>query len=490
MRDLNEIPNGEKSPYSKRRLFSTSFLWAVIITSGVGALLGTQIYHPAKRVIEAVVGFILLFILWSFSTLNALWLLILIHPFPFAISLGNSNFIFTIVIFIIYIIRISAHKSTFHSDKLVNLPIILLVLAYLVSFYNLNFSSKSITRFAFIHTSNFFAVILFFYLVVNFIDEEWKLKRTLHILMITVTFVIIFNLLELLFPGKQIIPGWLYSRHQVGLVMKGLRMQGPFHDFELNAEFFALMTPIIFYVLIRTKRLLTRTIYAVLLLVNFFMMLTTITRGAFFSLSVGLLYMAYISRKELNFVRLIALTTTFVVLVLVLEFFVTKYTVSGSLFQRIVNTTFEKGLVPKNRAFAWGGAIERGMEHPFIGHGPGWDFSKALVAKLWPHNVYLYYFNITGLFGLSAFLLLLYRLFKSSLVSVNASLTRSSFSMGFMKVMHVVLIIFIIDQIKIDYLRNEIYIYSVWLLFGLLVATKNIIARQQSEQSKQQAVAP
>jgi len=62
--------------------------------------------------------------------------------------------------------------------------------------------------------------------------------------------------------------------------------------------------------------------------------------------------------------------------------------------------------------------------------------------------------------------------------------------MGFMKVMHVVLIIFIIDQIKIDYLRNEIYIYSVWLLFGLLVATKNIIARQQSEQSKQQAVAP
>jgi len=489
MRELNNTHTAEEQPRSGRKFFSTSFLWAIIVTAGVGVLLGTQIYNPDKRVIEAIVALILFLMLWSVSTINALWLFILIHPFPFAISLGNSSFVFSVIIFIIYIIRVSAHKDTFHLDRMVNLPILLLVIAYIVSLYNLNYSSAYIKRSAYEYTSNFFAAVLFFYLVVNFIDKEWKLKRTLHILIITVTLVIAFNILELLFPGRQIIPGWLYSKHQVGLVTKGLRMQGPFHDFELNAEFLALMAPIIFYILIRSKRLLTRSIYALLLVIDIFVMLTTVTRGAFFSLSAGLIYMTYISRKELNFVRLVTIATALIVIILSLEFVVSKYTISGSLFQRIVNTTFEKGLVPKNRASAWGGAIERGMEHPFIGHGPGWDFTKGLNVGLWPHNAYLFYFNIVGLFGLSAFLLLLYRLFKASLIGIHASLVQSSFSMGFMKIMHVVLIIFIVDQIKIDYLRNGIYSYSIWLLFGLLTATKNIIT-QQKLQRKQQAAAP
>jgi len=473
------LEKAEGSELQHKR-FSLSFVWTATVIAGVGALIGSQIYDPAKRVIEAVVGLILVFMLWNVSTFNALWLLILIHPFPFAISLGNSNFVFTLIIFTIYLIRVSSHRSTIRSERLVNMPIVLLVLSYILSFYNLQYSPY-ITRFALVHTSNFFAVIIFFYLVINFVDDEEKLRKTLRVVLLTITFVIAFTLLELLFPGRQIIPGWLYSRHKVGLVMKGLRMQGPFHDFELTAEFFALSSLIIFYMVIRAKKLLIRFTYTILLIADLFMMLTTVTRGAFFSLTAGLLYLIYISRKELNFVRLVMLAAAFVVLIVTMEMFVAKYTVSGSLFQRIVNTTFEKGFVPKNRALAWGGAIERGMEHPFIGHGPGWDFSKGVDIKLWPHNAYLYYFNITGFFGLGAFLFLLYRLFKATLPARNISLARSPFALGFMKIMHVVLIIFMIDQIKIDYLRNDIYMYSIWLLFALIAATKNILAKEHKE---------
>jgi len=480
MRDQQSAYVTQEPAVRRKRRFSLSFIWAATITAGVGALVGSQIYDPVKRVIEAIVGLIFIFMLWNVSTLNALWLLIIIHPFPFAISLGNSNFVFTLIIFIIYLIRVSRHSNNIRSDRLVNLPIALLVLSYIVSFYNIEVTPY-IMRFALVHTSNFFVVILFFYLVINFVDDEEKLRKTLRVVLVTASLVILFTLLELLFPGKQIIPGWLYSKHQVGLVTKGLRMQGPYHDFELTAEFFSLMSFLIFYMVIRARSLLLRTLYTMLLIADLFMMFTTVTRGAFFSLIAGLTYLAYISRKELNFVRFISLAAAFVILIVSLDVFVSKYTVSGSLFQRVVNTTFEKGFVPKNRALAWGGNIERGMEHPFIGHGPGWDFTKGITTKLWPHNAYLYYFNITGFFGLGAFLFLLYRLFKITYKARNALLGASSFALGFMKIMHVVLITFMIDQIKIDYLRNDIYMYTIWLLFALIVATKNILAKEYKE---------
>jgi len=44
-----------------------------------------------------------------------------------------------------------------------------------------------------------------------------------------------------------------------------------------------------------------------------------------------------------------------------------------------------------------------------------------------------------------------------------------------------VLIIFLFDQIKIEYLRNSKYTYFIWFLFGLIVATHNIIIKQRSE---------
>jgi hypothetical protein len=47
-----------------------------------------------------------------------------------------------------------------------------------------------------------------------------------------------------------------------------------------------------------------------------------------------------------------------------------------------------------------------------------------------------------------------------------------------MKILHVWLIMFMIDQMKIEYFRNEIYYYYVWLFFGLIAATSNIIRRE------------
>ncbi len=260
-------------------------------------------------------------------------------------------------------------------------------------------------------------------------------------------------------------------------------MGGPFHDYELAAEFFTMNAFFILFMYLRTRRKDIRAMFAIFLLVDIFMMFTTITRGAFFSLIVGTAYLMYLSRKDINFVRAVYIIVGVTVTLVVMEGFVAKYTTSGSLFTRVINTAFERGLVPANRRGVWLEAFERGMKNPLFGGGAGWDFAKGLSVGDWPHCLYLFYFNITGVFGLSTFIYFVFRIFRATVSGIRTSILTSPFPEALMKILHVVLVIFLFDQIKIEYLRNYKYTYFIWFFFGLIIATNNIINKQKSERA-------
>jgi hypothetical protein len=463
-----------------------SWFKMVILTVGTGWIAGTQIYNPNKRVIEGISAMVLAFILWSFSSLNALWLLLVMFPFPFAISLGNSNFVFALIIYIIYLVRVSSGMEKFTIDRTVTVPVLLIVGTYILSFYNVDPSSV-LFKAALVHTGNFFSAILVMFLVINLVDSEEKLEKTMRIIAIGAMLVIAFTIIEMIFPGRTIIPNWLYTRHKARLVMTGIRMGGPFHDFELAAEFFAISVLIFFFMMVRAKRLMKRMFYGTLLVVDLMMMFATITRGAFISLFIGVVYLAFLSRKDLGFVRLVILSGAFMLMIFLIDTFVSQYTASGSLFDRLFTTTLERGIIPVNRIAPWGGAIERGMEHPIIGNGPGWDFSAGLSKGLWPHNLYLFIFNITGITGLAAFLFFLFRVGRATLPGLHSSLVNSPFPEALMKVLHVCFVMFVIDQIKIEYLRNDKYVFFVWIFFGLIIATYNVIQKGKIEKERLEA---
>ena len=71
---------------------------------------------------------------------------------------------------------------------------------------------------------------------------------------------------------------------------------------------------------------------------------------------------------------------------------------------------------------------------------------------------------------------------KASMIRHKASIISSPFPDAFSKVLHVTLVMFLFDQIKIEYLRNNIYIYYVWLFFALIPATRNVILKMEREQ--------
>jgi O-antigen ligase len=98
-------------------------------------------------------------------------------------------------------------------------------------------------------------------------------------------------------------------------------------------------------------------------------------------------------------------------------------------------------------------------------------------AIIWPHNGYLYVASLVGVVGLGFFLWIIGQLWAMSRPTVDTP-QHPSYARAYMLVAHVQMLLFIIDQTKIDFLRNPIYQFQVWILFASITAAHGVIARE------------
>ncbi len=165
-----------------------------LLIAVIALLTGLQIYDPSKRFIEAVAGLIIIGIVWNFSGIQAIWFILLTYPFPFGFSWGNSTFFFVLVVFVIYLVHVSTGRYRFHGDRRMNVPIAVMVAAYIISFYN-QAGGKTIMDFALLHTGNFLVILILYYLLVNLIDTEKNLRKTVGYLMASTWLITFFSFL-------------------------------------------------------------------------------------------------------------------------------------------------------------------------------------------------------------------------------------------------------------------------------------------------------
>jgi O-antigen ligase len=160
---------------------------------------------------------------------------------------------------------------------------------------------------------------------------------------------------------------------------------------------------------------------------------------------------------------------------------VATYSHAGDLFGRLMRLESIEfvGVMPATRAELWKSAFNRMMDHPFIGHGPHYVIERGVGFWYWPHNGYLYIGHMVGLIGLTFYLAILYRLWRMSSIG-RQSLTGTSYARAFLVVANTQLLVFIVDQLKIDYARNAIYTTVVWLMFANIVAAYQIVRREES----------
>ncbi len=214
------------------------------------------------------------------------------------------------------------------------------------------------------------------------------------------------------------------------------------------------------------------------MLLTFFCLFATVTRGAILAFLAGSAYLAWLSRRRLDFFRLVGVAAIVAGLVVGADFVVANFTNSDSVLERLFTTKLENG-VPDTRSGVWKQSFSNILKKPIIGHGPYMAPRIGVEVQFWPHNVYLYYAYLVGFVGLAFYLWILFELWRITKPRA-ASLGSGSYVAGATIVARVMLFTFMIDQIKIDYLRNARYSFFVWMLFGLLYAIGKV-ARSEAE---------
>lgn len=458
-----------------------SRLFNLTVAIIVGVILGQLLYKPNPRIIKAAAGFGVLYAAWKFPIPVSLSVFLVMFPFPFAISYGSSNTIFVFIITAMWLAQIVLRTERPVGRTPLDLHISVLLSIYLLSFGNVP-NSFGLVK-GLINFSTILASIFVYYLIVHSVRSEKTLRRIVGI----VTLMAILNFCvagyELVFPGRPLVKGWILSTTFYDpSIVTGLRVGGGFEDFELFAEFCAICLPLTLFHLMQAKGLRNRILSAGLVFFNFFCLMATVTRGATISGAIGLLYLLYRVRKSMSLTTFMLTVTTALSLVFFMEFFLTTYTVSGSVISRLLNSKMVNGM-PDSRTF-WPDIFKRCFEHVWIGHGPYYEFGEYGREKLrkffWPHNGYLYYFHTVGLFGLTTFVAILVTAYRVTSARMASSLSTTNYTAGLMLALNTMIVTFGFDQMKIEYLRSPTYQFWPWIILGLIAATHNVMKSQNA----------
>jgi len=456
--------------------------WIGLFVLAAALLAGTQIAFPNRRTLQVVAAGVLVAVALRVSSFTSLLLLVVAVPFPPATSYGGTTLAFVLLVFILWTARLTLHMEKPAGRSVVDLPVVVLISAYL-----LGFSQFEAIEQLYPGLINFFYTltnIFLGYLLIHLTRTEKQLRQLVGAIVLMAVLVQLIAVFELVFPTRALIPGWIelasqshmeYARQ--GLEIVNVRVGGAFQDYELLAEFTAMILLLLWFLLMRALGTWARTGILALLLLDTFVLLATVTRGALISLAVAAAYLAWRTRRRIRFhVFVIGLALTLGTGSLILDF-VAHHTRSGNVAERMEKTKFE-GAIPENRVIVWAEAWDRILQRPLMGWGPYYAKQEGVKQMYWPHNIYLMYWHMLGILGLAAFLWLLWRLWRET-ERASPHLGHPAYASSLLLALRAMLILFVVDEIKIDYLRNPTYSYWVWMFFGLIVVAGRI-AKQEA----------
>lgn len=472
---VQPLPRRQRNTGPAAGWFSRVFGGLLVIATGV--LLGIQFTHPDKRVLAVMIALVVFGVAWRLEMISAIGVVVLTLPYPRTTVFGNTNLALILMLIVIWLLRVSQRQSSPLARTPVDAPIAGLLAAYVISFYNL--ASPAHLQPALTHMQLVIAGILLFYLITTNVRTEDDLRRLHGFQLFSLVTMCLVAVYELNHPGGALIPGWIEFRGTLGdeFNRHNVRVGGPFFDFELMAEFCAFSLLFVVFLLMRARSNTRRALLAGVLALNCFVLFTTVTRGAMVSLAAALGYMLWLTRRQHRFVPMTILLSMVAAAFVGMNFFVSEFTVSGDLMARLGATEMH-GLVPDSRVGAWKDGWERFLLNPIFGHGPYYAPMIGTRTWFWPHNGYLFIANLVGIVGLAFYLWLTLRLWWISRPDVDR-LNHPSYARAFQVITHLQLSLFLVDQIKIDFLRNQIYPFQVWLLFATVVVT-NRIARHDT----------
>ncbi len=477
----------ELEPPQARRATWWDRVAAAAAVAAIGVVLGVQYVQPNKRVISVLVAAVVAGIAWRLDMLTGIGLLVFALPYPRGTVFGNTNLAFILLLLVIWLLRITQRRSPRPVGTPIDVPIVGMVVLYIVSFYNI--TEPTSLRPAFENLQLFLACVMMFYLIVNNVRTASDLRRLHHFQLLSALSIFLLGLYELNNPGGALVRGWIDFGGTEGSEFntRNVRIGASFSDFELLSEFCAITLLTIMLQLVRATTQNRRWLWMALLGLNLFVMFATVTRGAFLALGAGAAVLLWSIRRRIRVVPAVTIGSAVAAAFIGMNFYVANFTRSGDVFKRLAETQLTSNYMPDNRVEVWANAVDRAMLHPLIGHGPFYAPIQGL-EYWWPHNVYLYVANLIGFVGLGFFLLLLGRLLWLVRPATD-DLRHPDYAKAALIICQAQLAIFLVNETKIDYLRNAIYQFVVWVMFASMVATA-MLARPKDPRSKHALARP
>lgn len=448
-------------------------LGALLLVIGIGVMMGVQYISPNKRVLSVLTAFLMFGLAWRLNIIYGLGIMAIALPFPRTTTFGNTNIYLVALMLVIWLLRVSLRQSPPPHRSPIDAPLVMLFISYVVSFYNIEAADLAFGLGNFVMMASTW---LMFYLVASIPQTRSDFERLLGFQTISVLLVCLVAIFEMTHPGQTLVPGWIEfkSISSPDAVAFGIRVGSSFYDYELLCEYCALHVLLILFLFLRADSILLRTAYGGLLVLVVFVMFATVTRGGIIALGIGILYLLWLTRRRLTMVGVTITAGAVAAGLIGMNWFVSTYTRTGNMFERLAGSTVV-GLVPDNRSVVWPAAWNRIFEHPFLGHGPYYSPLSGARIYSWPHSLYLYIANNVGFIGFAIFAWLLWILFRITWPTTD-DLRHPNSLRSFMIIAHVQLVVFLVDEVKIEYLRNGIYAFQIWMMLALMVAAHRLVA--------------
>jgi O-antigen ligase len=414
-------------------------------------------------------------------------LFVMIPVQPVDTRFGTANVLLTFVIFLAMLLRRG-------EIRLPLLPhFLFLLFCYLLS---MSFVHEALYMQHAVYMLSVISAIMVFWIAYDLAFRYRTLRGVIDVFLFINLVVVIYSLIQFIAgPGQKIT---FFGIHEMTMIPSrwDSRLTGPFSATGVTSEFFVVMIFVILHQLLFAKSAWRRRALMALAGVDLSFLIATGNRGGFLALLGGSLIFLWLFRKELGAQRVVKLVTSGIVMLSLASVVVVNYTDFNRLFSRLGDTSFSEG-IPDTRQNAWPKAWAKIKERPLLGHGPRFQMDGAMHGvkypgyefQNYPHNLYLFLLATIGLVGLIAFMNLiltpLFRCWQTMSIS-NLSKEHAAFA----KTGVVIMIVFLVDQLKIEFMRIDLvdYWHFIFALFGVLIAVCDQAKSSVSQSGQQVAV--
>jgi O-antigen ligase len=422
--------------------------------------------------LQLIIGLVLVLVAFIGAYLGperaVVTVLVLLLPFqPITSKFGTLNTGLALLVFFAFLLN----------GRIRRFPLLvfagLIMLAYLVSFTQVPRGTYPDHFFYLVAMAANFAI---FFIAYKYVSRSGNLRGFFNILLWMNVLFDLYCFAQLL---MGVDPGAALGLGDLSLQANRVdsRLAGPFTAVGMTAEYLVIQIMLLLHMYMHESKKTKKVFVASVAMANLAFLVATGNRGGFLILVLGVILYLFWFRRELGLGKLLASAAVGGVMLAVMSVIVVTFTDFNVLYERLMGTEVREGL-PDSRSVIWPLAWERIQDAPVIGHGPRVRLIEEELRRIpghvfmpYPHSAYLfllYTIGIVGLIAWFAFFFALYIRFRRA----KRNLHPDPFIARLPKLSILILILFLIDQMKVAMLRFNLSDYQqiVFVLLGGLLA--------------------